>query len=232
MNGLIVFLVAGAGIGAVVGIVGVVLIALIARGGGSHVDTDRLANTVPIYPFLDPAAQQRLEHQVERFLKQKTIQASYRVAEIMRVAIAGNACMMRLHEDDDCFPDLREVALDGESNPPRRIGADWGELEDAFTGGHHNPVVRGCAGLLMASRDENKPAKQRTRCPDPAWWNRFHDEIEQNPDASILQASGSDHFVTACEAYFQQGNALAHQHPGVYRLMCEFFGVETATAQT
>lgn len=236
MDGLVVFLAAGAAIGAVVGGVGFMVIALIGRRRGARPDADRLANTVPAYPCLDDSMQRRLETQVQRFLKQKRIKADKSVPDIMRIAVAGNACMLRLREKDDCFPALREVIIDGESDLPRRMGVDWAELQDAIAGGKHNPVVRGCAHILTATRSGNKTRKNTTRCPDEAWWHRFQAERDSVvPADSPLSGTGdndADIFIAACEAFFQQGDVLAHHHHGIYTLLSEFFGIETAGSAT
>ncbi|MEQ8799531.1 MAG: zinc-dependent peptidase [Salinisphaeraceae bacterium] len=230
MNGALVFIAAGAGIAAL----GVVLffapVVIARRRRAPGVDNERLAATVRAFSRLTPAERKRLATLVRLFLKRKRFTAGGQtVPDIIRLAVAGNACLLRLGRDADCFPDVREVALDGEDNPPARIGLTWIDVEDAMSGSPRNPVVRAFAARLA----DQRTAHPRNRCAaeyPEKWWRQFialaTDHATREALPALAGAETPDAlFLGASEMFFQSPDALAADHQPMYRLMTEFYGV-------
>lgn len=235
MNGALVFIAAGAGLAAlgVALFFAPVLIARRRRGPG--IDSERLATTVGAFPRLTPAEQQRLAGQVRTFLRHKRFTASGQaVPDIIRLAVAGNACLLRLGKGADCFPDVREVALDGEDDPPARVGLAWTGVEDAMSRSPANPVIRAFAARLA----DQRTAQAHNRCAAPypeKWWRQFTalgaDHHNRDTMPALAAADTPEAlFLSASEAFFQSPDALAEAHEPLYRLMAEFYGVALSRA--
>ncbi|MDN5938119.1 MAG: zinc-dependent peptidase [Salinisphaera sp.] len=225
MNGLVVFLTAGAGIGALCVIVVSIPALFAGRRRGKHttVDQAHLRATVPVYQALDADQRQRLEQQARRFLRQKKIRTTdSSPAAIMPAAVAGNACMLRLAPGADCYPMLREVVLDGEAEPPGRLAVGWNDLYDAIAGGPRNPLAAACAELLLADARKGQDNAQ--------WWQRWHTaQAAFDPGASpLLCVPGNQPalFVCATEAFFQRGATLAQDHRELYELLSEYYQLD------
>ncbi len=230
MNGALIFIAAGAGIAAL----GVALffapVLVARRRHAPGVDNERLAATVPAFASLPAGAQKRLAIQVRLFLKRKRFTAGGQtVPDIIRLAVAGNACLLRLGRDADCFPDVREVALDGEDDPPARIGLAWIEVEDAMSGSPRNPVIRAFAARLA----DQRTSQMRNRCAaeyPEKWWRQFNalatDRATREALPALAEAETPDAlFLDASEMFFQSPDVLANAHATLYRMMTEFYGV-------
>ncbi|MDT0617194.1 zinc-dependent peptidase [Salinisphaera sp. P385] len=230
MNGALVFIAAGAGIAALGVVLFFVPVVIARRRRAPGVDNERLAATVHAFSRLTPAERKRLATRVRLFLKRKRFTASGQtVPDIIRLAVAGNACLLRLGRDADCFPDVREVALDDADDPPARIGLAWIDVEDAMSGSPRNPVIRAFAARLA----DQRTAHPRNRCAaeyPEKWWRQFtavatdrttREALPTLADTDIPDAL----FLGASEMFFQSPDVLANAHDPLYRLMTEFYGV-------
>ena len=153
MDGIWVFVAAGGGIGALVGLA-LLAPAILPRLFGSKnkatAEPDRLQATVRLYEQLDKDEQARLKTQTILFLKKKKLSAEGgKLPPILAAAIAGNACLLRLQPKADCYPDLREVVLtEGATQiSKKRIALNWSEVQNGL-GSPRNPVVRAFAQIL------------------------------------------------------------------------------------
>jgi Mlc titration factor MtfA (ptsG expression regulator) len=72
-----------------------------------------LRRYLPVYDRLGPAMQEVLQRQVKQFLHQKKFVgcAGLEVTDAMRVAIAGQACLLLLHRKGAIYPSLRTILL-------------------------------------------------------------------------------------------------------------------------
>lgn len=234
MSGFLVFVAAGAGIGTLCAAL-LFTPAVLARRrtrAGTAPDAARLAATVPLFAALDATGRRRLARQVGRFCKTKRIRTpNGETPSIMALAVAANACMLRLGPGADCYPSVREIVLDGRANPPGQLAVDWGELQAAIDGGPRNPVVSACAGLLLAAGANGKRDQGAMGSPEQ-WWQRYAQaQTRIDRDASPVLASHDDQpelFVAASVAFFQRGPALARHHGEVYALLSEFYALESA----
>ncbi|MDT0634505.1 zinc-dependent peptidase [Spectribacter hydrogenooxidans] len=230
MNGALVFIAAGAGLAAL----GVVLffapVLIARRRHGPGIDSERLAATVGAFPRLTTAEQRRLATQVRGFLRHKRFTASGQaVPDIIRLAVAGNACLLRLGKDADCFPDVREIALEGGDDPPSRVGLAWTAVEDAMSRSPANPVIRAFAARLA----DQRTAHPRNRCAaeyPEKWWRQFNalatDRAAREALPALAGAETPDAlFLDTSEMFFQSPDVLANAHNPLYRLMTEFYGV-------
>ncbi|GGY08787.1 hypothetical protein GJV26_05000 [Massilia dura] len=76
-------------------------------------DLAALRRYVPIHDRLGPALQERLQRHVKQFLHQKKFVgcAGLDVTDEMRVAIAGQACVLLLNRHGGVYPSLRTILL-------------------------------------------------------------------------------------------------------------------------
>lgn len=72
-----------------------------------------LARYVPIYDRLEPADRRRLEGHARVFLAEKSFEGSrdLKVDDTMRLAVAGNACLLLMNRPTDYFPTVRSILL-------------------------------------------------------------------------------------------------------------------------
>lgn len=240
MDGIWVFIGAGGGIGALAGLV-VLAPAILPRlfTSKQKVEPDRLAATVTAYAELTEKQRSRLQAQTAQFLKKIKMRADDgKLPPILATAIAGNACLLRLHPSADCYPTVRQIHVGNTTTrvSAERIDLNWSEVQNA-TGGKRNPTVRACAQVLrdtpIGSR-RNNPAMAT-----PEKWQREFNTQREAIDATKSpvfadygQDTPEDFFLSACEAYFQQGTELIRQHPRLYALLQEYFGVHSAEQET
>lgn len=236
MDGIWVFIGAGGGIGALVGLA-VMAPAILPRlfGGKKNVEPSRLRATVIAYAELNEKQRKRLQEHTSHFLKKVKMHADDgNLPPILATAIAGNACLLRLHSKADCYPALREIHVGGAATnvSAKRVDLNWSEVQSAM-GGKRNPVVRAFAQILQET-----PGGSRTNNPGtdaPEKWQREFNAERATIDAAqspVLvdygQDSTEDFFLSACEAYFQQGTELLREHPRLYGLLHGYFGIHTA----
>lgn len=239
MDGIWVFIGAGGGIGALVGLAlmaPAIVPRLLGDSATNRADPARLAATVSLYEHLDEAHRKRLQKQASRFLKHVKLSADTgQVPPILATAIAGNACLLRLHAGADCYPGLRQLHL-GNTAPQvthKRVDLNWSDVQNAM-GGKRNPVVRAFAQILRDTPTGSPKHQSAAQYPEK-WQRQFNavrDEItiaESPVFKNFSHDEDADFFLSACEAYFQQGAKLSQQHPALYSLLHEYFGVPSAT---
>ncbi|MDH3978772.1 MAG: zinc-dependent peptidase [Gammaproteobacteria bacterium] len=120
-----------------------------------------LRRHMPLYQRMPPELQQRLQGLVNVFLNDKSFFGSggLEITDEMRLAVAGNACLLLLNRDDPCFPGsgtiliypdtivTRTVKYDGpvvSEGSSARLGESW----------HRGPVILSWADVL---RGVNNP---------------------------------------------------------------------------
>ncbi|WP_392532221.1 M90 family metallopeptidase [Nostoc sp. C117] len=72
-----------------------------------------IENNLPIYPYLSPDEQRRLQGHIQVFLAEKQFIGcrGLRVTEEMKLTLAANACLLLLNEQGKYFPRLRSILI-------------------------------------------------------------------------------------------------------------------------
>lgn len=173
------------------------------------------------------------------------------------VAIAGHACLLRLQPGADCYPELREILvyptafwvqhehpdelglvpddpdlLAGEAWQQGRVILSWEDIEAALDGAPYNVVVHEFAHQVDF---ESPGAEGAPQLDDYAEWGAvFTEEFQrlQESGSPVLDAYGAENpaefFAVATETYIQEGEALASHHAALYRLLRDYFLIDTA----
>jgi len=181
------------------------------------------------------------------------------VNDDMRVLIAGLACLLILRPDAHVFRGLQSVLVypsafwvrqphadefgvvsdspqlrAGESWRGQRVVLSWEDVQAALGGARHNVVAHEFAHQLD---DENPGSPGAPRLADYGQWSKVmqaeYDRLHDEPSA-VLDDYGlegpQEFFAVATEAYFQIGAALRQEHPKLYTLLRDYYGVDTARA--
>jgi Mlc titration factor MtfA (ptsG expression regulator) len=123
---------------------------------------DLLRQHMPLYDRMPSELQHQLQGLVNVFLNEKSFFGSggLEVTDEMRLAVAGNACLLLLNRDDPRFPGsntillypntivTRQVKYDGpiaSEGPSARLGVSW----------HRGPVILSWADVLHGVNDPN-----------------------------------------------------------------------------
>ncbi|MDN5862990.1 MAG: zinc-dependent peptidase [Salinisphaera sp.] len=183
--------------------------------------------------------------------------AGFAIDDEVRLTIAAHACLLRLQPEADCYPGVREILvypsafwvhhpqpdefglvddapdlLAGEAWQQGRVILSWEDVTAAVGGGPGNVVVHEFAHQLDFETDTTVGAPALADYGD--WATVFSAEFERLRAAGspVLDAYGAEKpaefFAVAAEAYVQSGAELARYHPELYRLLREYFVIETA----
>lgn len=218
-----------------------------------------LARAVPLYARLPAPLARRLEAQLQVFLHEKRFAGcgGFRIDERARLAIAGNACLLRLQPRAHCYPELREILvyptafwvrhelpdehglvdeapdlLAGEAWDSGRVVLSWDDIEDALAGGPSNVIVHEFAHQVDFESPGSIGAPQLADYAD--WTRVFTREFEhlRSAGSPVLDAYGAENpaefFAVATETYIQCGGELARHHPELYHLLRDYFLIDTA----
>lgn len=181
------------------------------------------------------------------------------VTRDMQLAIAGQAALLCLGTHGGVFELPREVLLypdafyiprdlpdeqglvddrpmlaSGEAWDAGRIVLSWADIAEALGGAAHNVVVHEFAHLLDFAAPWQHGAPPQVDADD--WERAFAAAFEQLriDGSSILDSYGTQNraefFAVAVEAFFQRGAGLASAHPTIYRLLVDYFEIDTAAA--
>lgn len=179
------------------------------------------------------------------------------ICERVRVAIAGHACLLCLQPDAHCYPALREILvypnafwvhhgqpdefglvgddpelLAGEAWQQGRVILSWEDIEAGLAGGPGNVVVHEFAHQIDFESGAARGVPLVGDCGD--WSRVFSAEFERLRDSGspVLDAYGAENaaefFAVATETYIQNGPGLARHHPELYRLLQDYFLIDTA----
>ena len=101
-----------------------------------------LRSNLPPYEKLPPALQQELQQDIKVFIAEKSFEGcgGLTMTDEIKLTIAGQACMLLLNRDDDCYPKLFSILVypstyvaggeglfGGQSDPESvRLGESWG----------------------------------------------------------------------------------------------------------
>jgi len=180
------------------------------------------------------------------------------VTEDMRVAIAGLACLLILRPGVPVFPNLREVLVYPgaflvpvdepdelglvDDDPQARIGESWrgdrvivawDEVQAALEGAEHNVVVHEFTHQLD---DETPGMPGAPSLRDYDRWSdvmrREFERLRRHRRPPVLDPYGgespAEFFAVVSESYFQRGPELQRHHADLYRLLADYYRVETA----
>jgi Mlc titration factor MtfA (ptsG expression regulator) len=178
------------------------------------------------------------------------------VTEDMRVLIAGMACLLVLRPGAVPFRGLSTVLLYpaafwvrhqepdalglvsteaqlqiGESWGGERVVLSWADVEAALDGDATNVVAHEFAHQLD---DENPGSPGAPKLADYGEWSRVmqaeFERLRHHP-SPVLDDYGlegpPEFFAVATEAFFQNGRALRRHHRALYRLLRDYYGIET-----
>jgi len=218
-----------------------------------------LKKSVALYKRLPKALKRRLEGQIQVFLADKSFYgcAGFEINEQVRITIAGQACLLCLQPQADCYPGLHSVLvypsafyvqhgqpdelglvsdtpdlLAGEAWDSGRIILSWDDVQAAVENSPHNVIVHEFAHQLDF---ENPQAIGAPVLTDYSEWSQvFSAEFKrlQGSHSPVLDAYGAtnpaEFFAVATEAYIQSGEDLAEHHADLYRLLRDYYGLDTA----
>jgi len=121
---------------------------------------DLLKRHMPIYARLPPMHQRRLQGLVNVFVNDKSFFGSggLEITDEMRLAVAGNACLLLLGRDEPRFPGSRTIVLYPDtfvSQQVRHDGALVREGQSARLGEswHRGPVILSWADILRGIKN-------------------------------------------------------------------------------
>lgn len=181
----------------------------------------------------------------------------FEIDDRVRIAIAGHACMLRLQPDADCFPQVHDILvyptafwvrhtqpdeaglvqdqpslLAGEAWQQGRVILSWEDVTTAIDGGQSNVVVHEFAHQM----DFENPAAEGA--PPMADYSDWAEVLAA--EFQRLRATGStvidpygahnpaEFFAVATETFMQTGTDLARHHPDLYRLLRDYYKIDTA----
>tara|TARA_R110000787_G_scaffold12074_60_gene39517 strand:- start:1074 stop:1862 length:789 start_codon:yes stop_codon:yes gene_type:complete len=183
--------------------------------------------------------------------------AGLEVTDEMKTLIAGWACLLILRKDAQLFPGVRSILIypgpfraavsapdenglvadqppwmSGESWSGQRVILSWQDVEAALDGGPTNVVVHEFAHQLD---DEFPQSEGAPLLPDYQRWaevmQREFDEHRSQTRPSLLDPYGAENpaefFSVASETFFQRGAEFSDQHPHLYQLLEDYYGIET-----
>lgn len=219
----------------------------------------RLASAVPLYPRLSAAARERLARRTAAFLAHVRFVGcnGIEVDEDMRLAIAGQACLLCLQDDADTFPWVREILvypdafwvrheapdelglvsdeprlLAGEAWEEGRVILSWDDIAAGLDGADHNVVVHEFAHQLDfdAPGTVGAPALADYRDWAAAFGEAYETLLEEG--SPVIDPDGAENpaefFAVAAEAFVQRPDELAEAHPRLYRVLADYLTIDPA----
>ncbi|MEQ8798295.1 MAG: M90 family metallopeptidase [Salinisphaeraceae bacterium] len=218
-----------------------------------------LADIAPGLPPLTPLLRDRLADRVAAFLADTRFHSAggFVVDDACRVAIAAQACLLRLQPDADGYPAVRDIVvypdafwvhhevpdelglvddepdlLAGEAWDAGRVVLSWSDVQAALEGDPVNVVVHEFAHQLDFDRPDTTGAPPMDDYREWSTVMREHFDDLRETGSPVLDPYGSENpaefFAVAVETYVQNGADLARAHPELYRLLDAYFGLGTA----
>lgn len=218
-----------------------------------------LHECIPLYRRMPPETARRLRGQLNIFLHEKRFHGceGFEVDDRVRIAIAANACLLRLQSDADCFPQVREILiyptafwvrhrqpdadglvadqpslLAGEAWQQGRVILSWEDVAATLAGDDSNVVVHEFAHQVDFENPGADGAPPMTDYSD--WAAVFTDEFERlcETGSTVIDPYGAENpaefFAVATETFVQMGDALAEHHPDLHRLLRDYYQIDTA----
>ncbi|MES1944786.1 hypothetical protein PC39_11742 [Salinisphaera sp. PC39] len=219
----------------------------------------RLADAVPLYPRLPTAARERLARRTAAFLSHIRFVGcdGIEIDETMRLAVAGQACLLCLRDGADVFPWVREILiypdafwvhheapdelglvddeprlLAGEAWDEGRVILSWSDISEALAGADHNVVVHEFAHQLDFDAPGTVGAPALADYGD--WAAAFGEAYEQlrREGSPVIDPYGAENpaefFAVAAEAFVQRPDELAAAHPRLYRVLADYLTIDPA----
>lgn len=112
---------------------------------------------VPAYSRLDPTDRRELEGHARVFLAEKSFEGArdLKVDDTMRLAVAGNACLMLMHRPTDYFPTVRTILLRPDEYVADASQPLWGVSGGMVLVEEQDRIGEaGADGLIMLAWDE------------------------------------------------------------------------------
>ncbi|MFO0960298.1 MAG: M90 family metallopeptidase [Isosphaeraceae bacterium] len=116
-----------------------------------------LGRYVPVYSRLDPADRRELEGHARVFLAEKSFEGTRDLAvdDVMRLAVAGNACLLLMHRPTDYFPTVRSILLRPDEFTATSNQPLWGVTGGMSLVEEEDRIGEaGADGLIMLAWDE------------------------------------------------------------------------------
>ncbi len=130
---------------------------------GKNLDTellDLLRQNMPLYEYLPPELQLRLQGLVNVFINDKSFFGSggLEITDEMRLAVAGNACLLLLNQDEPRFPGISTILIYPDTivtHIVKREGPIVREGQSARLGEswHRGPVILSWADVLRGVKN-------------------------------------------------------------------------------
>lgn len=223
-------------------------------------DQERLlAKAVPLYRRLPRPTRERLAERTAAFLAHVRFTGcnGIEIDDRMRLAIAGQACLLCLRDGAGVFPWVREILvypdafwvhhedpdefglvddepqlLSGEAWDQGKVILSWQDVTAALKGADHNVVVHEFAHQL----DYDDPATIGAPALDDYedWATAFGEayEILRRDGSPVIDPYGAENpaefFAVAVEAFVQRPDELARAHPDLYRVLADYLAMDPA----
>lgn len=218
-----------------------------------------LERTVPLYRRLPASYEERFEGLVQLFLDELSFEACGGLAEVtdeMRLAVAGQACLLLLDSGYEDFGRLRSILLYPDAYTVKdefgmedvRLGESWetGSVVlswESVTRGAANPedglnvVLHEFAHQLDQSDGEADGVPVLKMDGDYRRWaeafrksyDRLCERLAQGR-RTVLDPYGAtnpaEFFAVATETFFEKPKQLHREHPDVYGEMRQFYGLD------
>lgn len=217
----------------------------------------RLPAAVPLYDRLSAPARHRLAARTAAFLAHVRFIGcgGIEVDEDMRLAIAGQACLLCLRDNADTFPSVREILvypdafwvrhehpdelglvdeepalLAGEAWEEGRVILSWQDVAAALDGADYNVVVHEFAHQLDYEAPGTVGAPVLS---DYGEWSAAFSEaydILLRDGSPVIDPYGAENpaefFAVAAEAFVQRPDELAAAHPDLYRVLADYLAID------
>jgi hypothetical protein len=223
----------------------------------------RLAKVVPLYRRLPRPTRKRLAARTAALLAHLRFVGcgGVEIDDDMRLAIAGQACLLCLRDGADVFPWVREILvypdafwvrhehpdelglidddpqlLAGEAWEEGRVILSWEDVAAALNGADHNVVVHEFAHQLDydAPGTIGAPALADYQDWAAALGETF--EILKRDGSPVIDPYGAENpaefFAVGVEAFVQRPDELAEAHPNLYRVLADYLAIDPASMNT
>lgn len=221
----------------------------------------RLAEVVPLYRRLPASARERLAERTAAFLAHVRFVGcgGVEIDDDMRLAVAGQACLLCLRDGADVFPGVREILiypdafwvrhedpddlglvddepqlLSGEAWEQGRVILSWEDVAAALDGADYNVVVHEFAHQLDYDAPGTVGAPALADYSD--WAAAFGEAFEtlRRDGSPVIDPYGAENpaefFAVAAETFVQRPDELAAAHPELYRVLADYLAIDPARA--
>lgn len=219
----------------------------------------RLGKVVPLYRRLPRPTRERLAARTAAFLAHVRFVGcnGIEIDDRMRLAIAGQACLLCLRDGAGVFPWVREILvypdafwvrhehpdelglvdddpqlLAGEAWEEGRVILSWQDVAAALKGADYNVVVHEFAHQLDYDDPATVGAPALADYAD--WAAAFGEayEILKRDGSPVIDPYGAENpaefFAVAVEAFVQRPDELAGAHPDLYRVLADYLAMDPA----